>query len=129
MHISLEVWVKAGFPAMSTVGEPGAQGAVRTGIQGIGVRTPKAAAVAAATIGFAGQLHMPNGIIFTIGLLSIMVANGILLTTLFTGSTFNTDGAAPKLQAHMAPPHTAKPIFHPPFKLYEFLMAVFPLNF
>jgi hypothetical protein len=37
-------------------------------MQGMGVRTPIAAAVAAATIGFAGDMHMPNGIIFTIGM-------------------------------------------------------------
>jgi hypothetical protein len=55
------------FP-MSTVGDPGVQGAAVTGIQGIGVRTPRAAAVAEATVGFAMELHMPNGMIFTMGM-------------------------------------------------------------
>ena len=39
----------------SAVGDPGAQGAGMTGTHGIGVRTPSAAAVAAATVGFAGD--------------------------------------------------------------------------
>jgi hypothetical protein len=37
-------------------------------MQGMGVRTPMAATVAAATIGFAGDMHMPNGMIFTMGM-------------------------------------------------------------
>jgi hypothetical protein len=34
----------------------------------MGVSTPSAAAVAAATVGFEGEQHIPNGIIFTIGM-------------------------------------------------------------
>jgi hypothetical protein len=51
MHF--DVLFKAGMLATSTVGEPGAQGAAVTGTQGIGVKAPKAAAVAAATVGLA----------------------------------------------------------------------------
>ena len=65
MH--LHVLFTAGFPPTNTVGEPGAQGAAVTGTHGCGVRTPIAAAVAAATCGFAMDVHIPNGIIFTIG--------------------------------------------------------------
>jgi hypothetical protein len=36
-------------------------------MHGIGVNTPMAAAVAAATAGFAGDMHMPNGVMFAIG--------------------------------------------------------------
>jgi hypothetical protein len=36
-------------------------------MQGIGVKTPKAAVVAAATAGLAGLVHMPKGNVFTIG--------------------------------------------------------------
>jgi hypothetical protein len=36
-------------------------------MQGIGVKTPSAAAVAAATVGFANDVHMPKGIMLTIG--------------------------------------------------------------
>ena len=55
------------FPPTNTVGDPGAQGAAVTGTQGIGVKTPNAAAVAAATCGFAMEVHIPKGMILTIG--------------------------------------------------------------
>lgn len=102
--------------ATSTVGDPGAQGAAVTGTQGIGVNAPKAAAVAAATVGFAIDWHMPNGKMLTIGLLSIMFAIGIDVMTRFTGSTMSELGATPKLHCSIAPPHTIFPIstfFHP----------------
>ena len=67
LHMHLHVLFTAGFPPTSTVGLPGAQGADVTGMQGIGVSTPSAAAVAAATCGFAMEVHMPKGIMFTIG--------------------------------------------------------------
>ena len=51
-----------------TVGEPGVQGDVVAGTHGCGVKTPSAAAVAAATCGFAGDWHMPNGMILVIGM-------------------------------------------------------------
>ena len=53
LHMHLHVLFTAGFPPTNTVGEPGAQGAAVTGTHGCGVRTPIAAAVAAATCGFA----------------------------------------------------------------------------
>jgi hypothetical protein len=59
---------KAGNLAIITVAEPGVHGPGVTGVQGIGVKTPNAAAVAAATAGFAGDLHIPNGTILTKGL-------------------------------------------------------------
>jgi hypothetical protein len=59
--MSVEVLLSAGLPAMSTVGDPGAHGAGITGVQGIGVKTPSAAAVAEATEGFAALEHIPNG--------------------------------------------------------------------
>ena len=37
------------------------------GMQGYGVRTPSAAAVAAATCGFARDVHIPNGCMFDFG--------------------------------------------------------------
>jgi hypothetical protein len=51
MHISLELLFNAGILPSRTVGAPGSQGAMVMGIQGMGVRAPKAAAVAATTIG------------------------------------------------------------------------------
>lgn len=111
IHISFELLLRAGLPPISTVGEPGIQGAVVTGIQGMGVRTPIAAAVAAATAGFAGFLHIPNGMMFVIGMLSMIVATGVEDVTRLTGSTFSTDGVMPKEQLSVAPPHTQKAIY------------------
>jgi hypothetical protein len=85
------------MPAIKTVGEPGTQGAGVTGTQGIGVNTPNAAAVAAATVGFDGDVHMPNGMMFTNGLLSMMFASGGPVIVRFCGNTINVLGARPKL--------------------------------
>ena len=63
----LDVLFKAGKLLIRTVGEPGAQGAGITGRQGMGVRTPNAAAVADATVGFAREEQTPKGGILAIG--------------------------------------------------------------
>lgn len=68
LHMHLEFALSAGMFLTITLGEPGVHGAIVIGTQGIGVSTPAAAAVAAATCGFAGDLHTPNGLMFTIGL-------------------------------------------------------------
>jgi hypothetical protein len=67
VHISFDWLVSAGMLPIKTVGDPVTQGAAVAGTQGMGVSTPKAAAVAAATVGFEGELHMPNGRMFTRG--------------------------------------------------------------
>lgn len=59
-----------------TVGAPATQGAGVTGMQGMGVRTPRAADVADATAGLAIELHIPNGMMLTMGMLSLMLAAG-----------------------------------------------------
>src|SRR4051812_48842363 len=59
--------VNALLPDTSTTEDPGDQAAVTTGMHGIGVSTPWAAAVAVATWGLACVLHMPNAAMFTIG--------------------------------------------------------------
>ncbi len=97
LHNNFELLLSAGILAMRTVGQPGAQGAAVTGMQGIGVMTPRAAAVAAITIGFIIELHIPNGKIFTMGLLSIIFAIGIIVMTRLAGNTINELGATPKL--------------------------------
>jgi len=51
-HIHLALLMRAGI-FITFTWPPGAQGAVITGIQGIGVSAPIAAAVAEATVGFA----------------------------------------------------------------------------
>ena len=102
MH--LHVLFNAGFPPTKTVGDPGAQGADITGVHGIGVKTPIAADVAADTCGFAMDVHIPKGIMFVIGTLSMIHAAGILLhITLAFGRTLSTDGAIPKLHISCAP--------------------------
>jgi len=68
MH--LEVLLSAGIPPIRQVAEPGTQGAV-TGMQGMGVKTPSAAAVAAATVGLAMDIHMPKVGMFVMGMKSL----------------------------------------------------------
>lgn len=67
LHINLESLVSAGLPPIKSVGLPGTQGETVTGMHGIGVSTPIAAAVADATIGLAILLHIPKGVIFIMG--------------------------------------------------------------
>jgi hypothetical protein len=63
--------------------------------------------VAAATIGFAGDMHAPNGMMFTIGILSMMLASGIsLVNTMFVGSTTSELGAIPIVHIMVAPMQT-----------------------
>ena len=105
-HINIALLSKAGIFPMRTVGAPGIQ-AVVTGTQGIGVNTPKAAAVAAATVGLAKLIHIPKGAMLTIGTASMMVAPGMPLTmTRFVGKTFKVLGAAPNAHCIMAPLQT-----------------------
>src|ERR1700682_6336027 len=104
LHISWQELFSAGIPPTMTVGEPGTQGAVVIGMHGIGVRTPSAAAVAAATVGFARLMHMPNGGMFTIGLLSMILAlGGPPELARFAGSTTKLLGATPNVHIIMAP--------------------------
>jgi hypothetical protein len=73
----------------------------------MGVNTPIAAEVAATTVGFAMDWHIPNGMIFIIGLLSMMFAAGWPpIITLLSGNTIKEDGAKPKLHFNIAPLQT-----------------------
>ena len=94
--MQVEELFSAGIFPTNAVGDPGTQGVV-TGIHGMGVRTPIAAAVAAATVGFAGDEHMPKGSTLVMGAKSMIVAVGAEVITPFVGSTINEPGAAPKL--------------------------------
>jgi len=94
------------MPPIKAVGDPGTQGAGVAGTHGMGVNTPSAAAVAAATVGLAGDEHIPNGKILTIGLLSMMFASGGPVRVRFCGSTTKELGATPKLHCSVAPMHT-----------------------
>jgi len=101
-QVHIEVLLRAGMPPIITVAEPGVQGAV-TGMHGMGVSTPSAAAVAAATVGLAMDMHIPNGGIFTMGAQSMIVAAGAPAIVLFIGSTFSVEGAMPNVHIIMAP--------------------------
>jgi len=104
MHISLHVLSNDGMLPSKTVGAPGVHGAVVAGMQGMGVSTPKAAEVAAATVGLARLRHIPKGNMFTMGLLSMTFAAGWLLDmTRFIGSTTNALGAKPCEHINCAP--------------------------
>lgn len=79
-----------------TVAEPGAHGVV-TGIQGIGVSTPLAAAVAEATVGFAIEEQVANGGILVVGAKSIIFAAGFFSPVTVGTATMKVDGADPKV--------------------------------
>jgi hypothetical protein len=68
VHRSLQLFVSVGIDPVKTVGAPGIQGATVIGTHGIGVKTPKAAAVAAMTVGLLGLEHIPKVGIFDIGM-------------------------------------------------------------
>jgi hypothetical protein len=80
VHLHVLPLSAAGMPAMVVVLEAGLQGAAITGRQGIGVCTPMAAAVAAITMGFVEELHMPKVMILTRGVTIIVVATGMPAT-------------------------------------------------
>src|SRR5690554_3923550 len=83
------------------VGAP-VQGTV-TGRQGAAGGGPTAVAGAAATAGFAGEVHMPHGGMLPARLASVIVAAGRpSITTLAIGRTLRTDGASPMLHCRAA---------------------------
>jgi hypothetical protein len=104
MH--LDVLLSAGIPPIMHVAEPGAHGMV-TGTHGIGVNTPKAAAVAEATVGLAMEVHMPKVGMLVIGILSMMVAAGVGDMVLLVGRTTREAGATPKEHIITAPAVTS----------------------
>ena len=105
-QVSIELLLSAGMPATSTVGAPGAQGPVGTGMQGMGVSAPSAAAVAAATWGLARLMHMPNGGMFNMGTKSMMLPAGMLPVITILGVALKVDGAMPIAHFIIAPVQT-----------------------
>ena len=111
IHINMDESSRAGNSPTMTVGQPGVQGAAVAGIQGIGVRTPSAAAVAAATWGLAGDIHIPKVGIFSIGAKSMMVAAGMPdVVTVGADVAIKLAGATPIVHMSIAPVHTCDPI-------------------
>jgi hypothetical protein len=105
LHMHVEAASSAGTLSINTPGTPGIQGLAVAGTHGAGVKTPRAAAVAAATAGFDGNLHNPNGKIFAMGLLSMMLAAGIGHSGRFP-ATNKDDGTSPPVHINTAPIHT-----------------------
>lgn len=68
VQLQMEILSSAGMPPISTSTAPATHGVTVAGMHGIGVNTPKAAAVAEATTGLAMEVHIPNGTIFVIGM-------------------------------------------------------------
>lgn len=103
-----------------TVGFAEIQGATTAGTHGIGVnvKTPRAAAVAAvvaaATIGFARLVHIPNVKIFNIGTKSTILATGKphAKTGIF-GRTTKEDGVIPQEHLQRAPQTAIGMFFEP----------------
>src|ERR1041385_3568255 len=91
------------MPPILQVAEPGFQGEVVTGTQGIGVKTPRAAAVAEATDGLAIDVHIPKVGMFFIGTKSMIFAAGVVAITCFSGVTTRADGARPNEHINAAP--------------------------
>jgi hypothetical protein len=107
VHINCETLSRDGKLPSSTVGAPVTQGDGVTGTHGIGVSTPSAAAVADATAGLAKDWHAPNGMMFTIGMWSMMLASGTeLVITRFVGNTTRELGAMPNVHCICAPIQT-----------------------
>lgn len=87
---------RAGAPCTNKSGLPGIHGAWVLGIQGMGVSTPIAADVAAATVGLASERHSPNGAMLTSGLWSVILAIGLpVRSTVLMGNTVSIDGLMP----------------------------------
>src|SRR4051812_17733714 len=103
-HWHMEPETRAGCPPRVVLMAPGIHGAGTRGTHGIGVSTPRAAAVAAATVGFARLLHMPNGGMLAPPALSIVVAAGRpSIITLLVPFATRVDGASPKEHCSIAP--------------------------
>ena len=101
-QVQLAPRVSPGFPPINVVIAPPTHGVV-TGMHGMGVSTPSAAAVAAATCGLARLVHMPNGGMFMIGIASVIAAAGLpSISTRAIGRTFSVAGAMPKLHCSIA---------------------------
>src|SRR3954469_4577449 len=103
IQVQVETLSSAGMPPSMTVEAPGAQGATVFGMHGIGVNTPRAAAVAEATVGFDGDMHMPKVGMFIIGLLSMMLAAGAPILVLLAGGKLKARGATQKVHIIIEP--------------------------
>lgn len=75
------------------------------GMQGIGVRTPRAAAVAEAVAGKVRDVQFPQGLTFVIGVMSFVVSTGAP-PILIVDCDISCPGVVPLEQAMVAPETT-----------------------
>ena len=100
MHFASDV--SAGFFERSVPVLGGTHGAAVAGMHGEGAPS------FAITVGFVGAVHMPKGMMFTMGTWSMIVAAGFPSTIGVPGrgSTFRAEGAAPNVHISWAPATT-----------------------
>ena len=100
--------VRQGLPPTKTV--PPDHTCV-AGMHGWGVSTPIAAAVAAATCGFAMLVHIPQGDMFTIGAESVITHTGFpSARTVWLLVELTLPGVVPNEHMHIAPVATISDI-------------------
>jgi hypothetical protein len=103
MQSHVHISVRAGISMILTETAPGTQGATVTGTHGIGVSTPRAAAVADATSGLLGVLHIPKVGMFSMGTMSMIVAAGKPPAITPVGVALSGAGATPNEHVIKAP--------------------------
>ena len=108
-HWHCEESSSAGTPPIVTSLEPGVHGA-RTGTQGCGVSVPEAALVAAATWGFAVDVHIPNGGTFDAATSLTTPAAPVAETSVPEAE--KVAGVVPNEHCSVAPVHTWLGIMH-----------------
>src|SRR5205823_4334564 len=106
-QLQVQALSSAGRPPIVTAGDPGTQGEAVAGMQGFGVKG------GVLTAGFAGLLHRPNGLMFTKGAKSMIVAAPAFVPPAGLGDAASIDGAAPKLQVRTAPSTTRTAMAEP----------------
>lgn len=101
--MALQLLSRVGNPPVKTDVLPVIQGVTVIGMQGIGTSTPKAAAVAAATIGLLRLVQTPNVGMSAMGVKFMIVPTCVIAVTMAIGVAFNAVGAAPKVHVSTAP--------------------------
>jgi len=118
----MELSTKTGLVKQITFGFVGIHMPAGEGIHGPGVRTPKAAAVSAAVVGFKRLLQSPNGAIFINGAQSRQLAIGPVGPRTVLGVIIIGVGIIPIGQLSNAPGQQQAPIYA------SFLEIKFPFS-
>jgi hypothetical protein len=113
MQNVIESAVSVGCIPIITLGAVGIHGATVIGIHGAGAPI----IFAAITIGFAGELHIPNGITLTKGIISKIVPAGITsVKVMEVGKATRGVGATPNAHLINPPRDAVEPaMFYYPF--------------